>query len=171
MSMKPCRECKKEISSEAKTCPNCGVKKPHRDKIGMGGAIVLAVAALLILGALISEPEPESAEDRAARLEQEAAEAAASIAEAAEEKRKGLHCLSGWDGAHTAFKQEIKKSMRDPGSFEHIETRIGPVTDKGAHLLVMEFRAGNGFGGMDVASAYATVENEDCTHRTVGGKR
>ena len=169
MSMKPCRECKQEISSKAKTCPNCGVKKPHRDKIGVGVAIVLAVAALLILGTLISEPESE--EDRVVRLEQEAAEAAAKIAEAAEEKRKGFHCLSGWDGTHTAFKQEIKKSMRDPGSFEHIETRISPVTDKGSHLLVMKFRARNGYGGMNVASAHATVENDDCTHRTVGGKR
>jgi RNA polymerase subunit RPABC4/transcription elongation factor Spt4 len=30
MAMAKCRECKHEISTEAKICPNCGVKKPYR---------------------------------------------------------------------------------------------------------------------------------------------
>ncbi|HZZ86074.1 MAG TPA: hypothetical protein VFE30_16205 [Anaeromyxobacteraceae bacterium] len=37
MSMKPCKECKKEISSEAKVCPNCGKKSPTQS----GGAKVV----------------------------------------------------------------------------------------------------------------------------------
>jgi hypothetical protein len=28
MALKPCRECKKKVSTEAKTCPNCGVPNP-----------------------------------------------------------------------------------------------------------------------------------------------
>jgi len=28
VALKPCRECKKEVSTEAKTCPHCGVAKP-----------------------------------------------------------------------------------------------------------------------------------------------
>lgn len=28
MAMTQCKECKQEVSSEAKTCPHCGVKKP-----------------------------------------------------------------------------------------------------------------------------------------------
>ena len=28
MAMKPCRECKTEISSRAKKCPSCGIDKP-----------------------------------------------------------------------------------------------------------------------------------------------
>lgn len=30
MAVAKCRECKHEISTEAKVCPNCGVKKPYR---------------------------------------------------------------------------------------------------------------------------------------------
>lgn len=30
--MKPCRECKKEISEEAVSCPNCGAPQPAREK-------------------------------------------------------------------------------------------------------------------------------------------
>lgn len=28
MALKPCRECKEKVSTEAKTCPHCGVSKP-----------------------------------------------------------------------------------------------------------------------------------------------
>ena len=28
MALKPCRECGHKVSSEAKTCPNCGARKP-----------------------------------------------------------------------------------------------------------------------------------------------
>ena len=28
MALKPCRECGEKVSTEAKTCPNCGKKNP-----------------------------------------------------------------------------------------------------------------------------------------------
>ena len=33
MALKPCRECKKKVSTEALTCPNCGVPDPTTKKI------------------------------------------------------------------------------------------------------------------------------------------
>ena len=30
MPLKPCRECKKKVSTEANTCPNCGVPNPTK---------------------------------------------------------------------------------------------------------------------------------------------
>jgi hypothetical protein len=32
MALKPCRECKKKVSTEASTCPNCGVPNPTQKK-------------------------------------------------------------------------------------------------------------------------------------------
>ena len=32
MALKPCRECKKKVSTEASTCPNCGVPNPTKKK-------------------------------------------------------------------------------------------------------------------------------------------
>jgi hypothetical protein len=32
MALKPCRECKKKVSTEAVTCPNCGVPNPTQKK-------------------------------------------------------------------------------------------------------------------------------------------
>ncbi len=28
MAMRPCRECKTQVSDKAKTCPHCGIDKP-----------------------------------------------------------------------------------------------------------------------------------------------
>lgn len=54
MAMKACRECGKEVSTEAKTCPHCGVKSPVRKGLGLGSKIVLGIFALGILGAILS---------------------------------------------------------------------------------------------------------------------
>ena len=89
---------------------------------------------------------------------EEEAERAAELAE----KESGLHCLSEWDGASRPFKNAIMDAMRDPGSFEHIETRITKRNPEGEHGLVMEFRARNGFGGMNIATAIGAVDSETC---------
>ncbi|RAP39376.1 hypothetical protein BYZ73_20855 [Rhodovulum viride] len=94
--------------------------------------------------------------------EQERIAAEAKAAAEAEERRKGFHCLSGWDGAHPAFKRIVKNSMRDPDSFEHVETRVGPVTN-GWHTIRMVYRARNGFGGMNVGEAVGRYRNGDCS--------
>jgi len=60
------------------------------------------------------------------------------------------------------YKQYTEKRMRDPDSFEHIETRITPVNSNGQHRLTMKYRAKNGFGGMTVGVAVATIRNSDC---------
>ena len=91
-----------------------------------------------------------------------AADRLAKIAAEAERKRKGFHCLSSWNGAHTGVKDYVEKNMRDPDSFEHIETRITPVDKNGEHTLVMKYRAKNGFGGMATGVALAKVASAGC---------
>jgi hypothetical protein len=80
----------------------------------------------------------------------------------AEDKRKGFHCLSLWDGSYRPLVDTVTKKLRDPDSFEHIETRISPISPSGLHSLVMQYRARNGFGGMNVEQASAQVRNVDC---------
>ena len=57
MALTKCRECKKEISKSAKTCPLCGVKNPGGWLVyqgtGCGGCVPILLAiicALLLLG-------------------------------------------------------------------------------------------------------------------------
>jgi len=48
MALGKCKECGKEVSSKAKTCPNCGVDKPVKTaiaKIGKPGLVILVLVA------------------------------------------------------------------------------------------------------------------------------
>jgi len=79
-----------------------------------------------------------------------------------EEQRKGFHCLNSWDGSHWGMQDAIKSRLRNPDSFEHVETGISPIDEAGNHAIFMTFRAENGFGGMNVQQAIGVVDNADC---------
>ncbi len=123
-------------------------------------AAILAVACFLAIG-IEGSNTPEGRE-RAAQRERE--RQAATTAEAAnrEERRKGFHCLSDWDGSHRAMQDAVKEHLRNPGSFEHIETAITPLDEKGQHRVTMRYRAENGFGGMNVEQAAGIIDGETC---------
>lgn len=113
-----------------------------------------------------AEEAAEAAEERA-EADKKRRQEQQKVAEATEERRKGFHCLSGWDGSHRGVVTALKENLRNPDSFEHAETRLTPVNDKGSHLLIMKYRAENGFGGMNVESATAVVKNSDCSFEIV----
>ncbi|ELW9535366.1 zinc ribbon domain-containing protein [Enterobacter roggenkampii] len=47
MALTKCKECKKEVSASAKTCPHCGVKNPGvTAKQTLGGCLILIVLAV-----------------------------------------------------------------------------------------------------------------------------
>lgn len=75
--------------------------------------------------------------------------------------QSGEHCLSGWDGANRDLVRQVKATMREPDSFEHIDTRIHG-NDRGEHGLWMTFRARNGFGGMNMERIYARIDHDSC---------
>jgi hypothetical protein len=79
-----------------------------------------------------------------------------------EKREKGFHCLSAFNGSSYLFNDAIKIRLRDPDSFEHVETRITSVGADGLHTIYTKFRAKNGFGGMNVSNAYGKVRNSDC---------
>ncbi len=51
MALHPCSECKKEISSDAKTCPHCGKKTGMSTGVGCLSLII----GLLIIGAVVGQ--------------------------------------------------------------------------------------------------------------------
>lgn len=108
-----------------------------------------------------AEAEKQAAAQRA-KEEEDRKIAAAKAADEQEERRKGFHCLSAWDGSHRDFARAIKQNLRDPDSFEHVETRVTPVGDDGTHKILMTYRARNGFGGMNVGEALGTFRNDNC---------
>jgi hypothetical protein len=80
-----------------------------------------------------------------------------------DDQRAGFHCLSNWNGAHRDLNAAVVATLRDPDSFQHIETRITPMNPDGTHLLFMDYRARNGFGGMNIGHVAAVVQNSDCS--------
>ncbi|MER8921683.1 hypothetical protein [Mesorhizobium sp. M0802] len=84
-------------------------------------------------------------------------------AEIAERHRNGFHCLSAWDGSESDLVAKVKEMLRDPSSFEHVKTQITQVNSSGEHTVIMEYRARNGFGGLNVEFATGTIKNSDCS--------
>ena len=111
------------------------------------GRLAIVFGVVILTNAYLDDSTPES--DQIA------------IAQKAEEKRNGFHCLSAWDGSNISLVRTAKNSMRDPKSFEHIETRIAPVSN-GQHTAVMTYRGRNGFGGMVVEKAGVYISNSTC---------
>lgn len=72
-------------------------------------------------------------------------------AETITEQEKFNRCFSAWDGSNKDLVQRVKANLRDPSSFEHIETRF--VKINGGLQLTMFYRAKNGFGGMNIEKA------------------
>lgn len=170
MALIKCKECGEKISTKAKSCPNCGAIPPRKTSIVTWAALVLILFGLYSTWQTESNLTPEQKkarnEQRAIAAKEKVVEqekkAAHKALEKKENKSKGFHCLSSWDGSHIGVKKYVQDNMRDPDSFEHIETRITPVNNKGTHHLIMKYRAKNGFGGMTISNAIATIDNDSC---------
>lgn len=80
--------------------------------------------------------------------------------ERGEDRRQGFHCTIG--GFNSDFIAVVKRGLRDPNSFEHDETRVGPVQADSTHVIAMYFRARNGFGGMNRQVAIGSMSNATC---------
>lgn len=152
------------IRSEAKLCRFCGTRFSEAEvaeaaKKNSGGTwAIIAIVVIVILAIAGGRETPEQ-------------RAALANAERAEEERKaeniasGRHCLS-FDGSHRGVIAELKNRMRDPDSFQHIETRVTPP-DNHTQLLVMSYRGKNGFGGMNKETLTAQVTPETCSFKII----
>lgn len=147
-------------------------RPPSRGGWKLLGMICLALfllAAVMEAGFRIIDPEGYAAAKAAKERQSELAKGVedrrqaelASNDEIEAKPQSGEHCLSGWDGANRDLVRQVKATMREPDSFEHIDTRIYG-NDKGEHGLWMTFRARNGFGGMNVEKIYARIDHESC---------
>ena len=159
MSIFPCPDCDKSVSKRAVSCPHCGC--PFRDAVeskpaeivvkqkssmGCAGFIGLVFLGLIIYSTFSSinktlDPEPQ-------------------VPKTAEQVRadKIFSAFNGWDGSHRHLSQMVKSALKDPDSYEHIDTRY---SDNGDHVYIeMSYRAKNSFGGyaVETVTAKASIE-------------
>lgn len=105
--------------------------------------------------------EAQREERRAIRAARKEAEERDQALARQEHRRKGFHCLSGWDGSNRSTVLQVKAVLKDPDSFEHMKTEIAPNVD-GWHALRMTYRARNSFGGYNVELIVASIRHTDC---------
>jgi len=131
MALTNCKECGKEVSKKAESCPHCGAPvKKQPSQYGCGTFILLCFIVFLFIGIFSSD---ETSTPKAPKSPEQI------------RKEKIEYNFSAWDGSHRALTEIIKKSMNDPSSYEHEET---VYWDKGDHLVVKTtFRGKNAFGG------------------------
>ena len=135
MALIKCRECGKDISTEAKACPHCGAKPPYRP----------SMAFILIAGLLVAFGIKASIES-GRPVYQPPAKTAEQVAQ--DEAKERRHLVV----AITAKK--LKNGMREPESVEWIF--MG--TDEKAEVVCLKYRARNGFGGMTVETMTVTTK-------------
>lgn len=133
-----CRYCRSELPLELGEASD---QRSDWRRAGCMGIIVLFLVGFLV--ALVRGPSEEDRAEDAAR------------------RQKGFHCLNAMDGSSYLFEAAVKKMLRDPESFEHIATYIAPEKD-GRHSISMQYRARNGFGGMNVSSAIGYLDHDSC---------
>lgn len=66
------------------------------------------------------------------------------------------NCISSWDGSCTKLGVEFKHRLKDPDSFEHVETKYKKMDDY--VLVFMTYRAKNSFGALDIGTITAKVD-------------
>lgn len=132
MALTNCKECGKEVSKKAETCPHCGAPlKKQPTQYGCGTLIILGIVVFILIGVFSSnDTSTPSAPKTPEQVRKEQIE----------------KNFSAWDGSHRGLTEIVKKSMNDPNSYEHEET---VYWDKGDHLVVKTtFRGKNAFGGV-----------------------
>lgn len=131
MALIKCGECGRDVSSEAKSCPNCGalVKKP---KAPMSRVKKLGIfAAGLFVLSVVYQSDKDN-ERRAARTPEQVA---VDKKEAAQEAAR----LGVVRGAVA----QLRQGLRDPDSLVIESARVAGD----AAQVCIEYRAKNGFGG------------------------
>lgn len=145
MALIRCPECNKEISNKANACPHCGHSKGTPKSYGCGTIILLLIIGTVIYGALKPKtpqiPQPLTPKT----TEQIHAEKVANLFFMG----KSIRC-ENW----------IKQHLKDPDSFETIETKY---LDKKDFVIVnVKYRAKNSFNGfvVEIGTCKLSLDNQ-----------
>jgi hypothetical protein len=115
------------------------------------------IAASEKLAAIEAEEIAKTAEEKQMKLEEKQA-----AADLERKQTSGELCESAWDGSVPNVIYAVKNTLRNPASFEHINTYVKAVDSKGLNEVTMSYRAQNGFGGMNEVFMVAKIRNSDC---------
>jgi RNA polymerase subunit RPABC4/transcription elongation factor Spt4 len=153
MALKPCKECGKEISTEAKVCPNCGKKNPTASEshnwVWVAALIVVLILAVNIFGSRTSSPPPKpKTPEQIAREDS---------LHASELRQKAID--QQLTAAQLLCRQAAEKSLKSPSTAQfHDGDTYFKDLGKGRSHIQLQVDAENSFG----ASLRTTI---DCKTR------
>ena len=164
------------IGADQRVCPKCSRVVKRRSRVCNGCAHILPVSEFLALNPVSEKDKKLSRVLRKGLLWTFGGMMVLGLAMnllglnkgGLQDRQAGFHCLNAWDGSQFSVVDYAKARMRDPGSFEHIETRIKPQDSQGNHLVWMSYRGRNGFGGTAVDTIIVKIRNNDCSAVGVG---
>lgn len=157
MALKSCKECNHQISTSAKTCPNCGYKTAPL----IGGGWITIIVFILIFAFIGAGKSPE--------------EAVESAAEATNDevltKRSSEPSQSDLDyQAKGACILAIKANLHDPSSAEIYSNDAYIENQNGIYTVQMKVRATNGFGAKRLSVFECKLMQNNDTWLTMGIK-
>jgi phage terminase large subunit GpA-like protein len=136
MALISCSECNQSVSDKAKTCPHCGAQvKPEAKRKKINKWVWIALGAAILVSAISSNQKQDEIAQTEARMSPEQ-----KAAKEAENKAAMVRTLV----ARKAV-EELKTAMRDPSSLAVESIRLNDDST----LVCIEYRARNGFGGMN----------------------
>lgn len=136
MALVKCKECAREISSDAKACPGCGVKR--KKSVGLIGYAVISIFGIAVIGGMTNSAPNKSAPP-APPLSPEA--------NAAKEKVEAASNARFMNTVATL--KSVKSALREPGSVQWEDISA----NEDGSVVCLTYRARNGFGGMAIERA------------------
>ena len=164
MGMVKCRECGKDVSNEAKTCPHCGVATPAPEskfglyvKLGLGAVLVIAMVRC------ISDQEDRKSQ---AFAEKQRIEALKTPEQRAREDAEKAKKESDFQSVVSRLRA-LKATTQNPNAFELVDAIL--MNDG---TLCATYRGTNSFGAV-VTESKAIAKDLTIVgwNRFCGGKR
>lgn len=145
MALKPCKECKKEISTEAKVCPNCGKRNPTAGNVP---AVVWLLFAIVLIGTIVSLSSSNSPPSTPATPEQAARNLAARHASDSVRLRQAI-ASQQLLGAVMLCHQAAERRLKAPATAKwHDDEAFQKDLGKGRSHVQFDVDAENSFGAM-----------------------
>lgn len=149
MAMITCKDCRKQFSSSASSCPHCGWKRPSGcRRVMFGGLVVFGLFAALIgfvIGPMFDEQSQAREQARRAAMSPEQRAEEDRRAEAARDAQRDERQLTQ---VRYACRRSLLNSLNDPSSAQLGSPSVWPMRrlDDGSVVVVIEGRAKNAFG-------------------------
>lgn len=150
MALVTCKECGKQISNQAKSCPGCGAEIPRTSNLTMAIAIFLGVVAIL---AVIGSKDSDKRMEEKAAAESQRIAAMNPAQRAADDKRKAIDLAKRakekkLDGARGACQIFVTRTLHDPDSAQFDGNYWAKEEKPGIYHVQIHLRAKNAFNAL-----------------------